>query len=68
MAFKKQEAVEQVAAHSHEDLEKKVAALEKEVADLKKELAKAKGGVDPRIDKLWEAVSSHNSLKKILEN
>ena len=49
--------------------EKDIAALRKEIAALKKELSKkSAGGTDPRVDKLWEAVSSHNSLKKILEN
>lgn len=55
------------AQHTHADLEKKVTALEKEVAALKKELAKAKGGADPRVDKLWKAVSAHPTIKKLLE-
>lgn len=59
MAFKKQEVVEQVAAHSHEDLEKKVAALEKEVAELKKELVKSKGGNDPRIDLIIQVLKTN---------
>ena len=38
--------------------EKDIAALRKEVAALKKELAKAKGGADPRVDKLINYLSS----------
>lgn len=66
MAFKKQvvagqvdQQVEQVAEHSHEDLEKKVAALEKEVAELKKELVKSKGGNDPRIDLIIQVLKTN---------
>ena len=44
------------AQHTHADLEKKVAALEKEVAALKKELVKAKGGADPRVDNVINAI------------
>lgn len=56
-------AKEEVAAHSHADLEKELAALKKEVAALKKELeatkkAKASGGsADPRVDKVIEALN-----------
>lgn len=71
MAFKKQvvagqvdQQVEQVAEHSHEDLEKKVADLEKEVDALKKELAKAKGGADPRVDAIINVIK--NTVNKAL--
>ena len=52
------------------ELHKQLAALKKEVQALKSELKKAPkgaGGADPRVDKLWEAVCSHKSMKKILE-
>lgn len=55
------------AQHTHADLEKKVAALEKEVAALKKELAKAKGGADPRVDKIINALKSYGAGKNIME-
>ena len=70
MATKK----EAVAAHKHDELLKEIAALKKEVAALQKKcdaccakLAQDAGGADPRVDKLWEAVSSHNALKQVLE-
>ena len=63
MAIKKSAAEECCAK-----CEKDIAALKKEIAALKKELkAKSSGGVDPRVDKLIEAVSIHPSMKKILE-
>lgn len=57
------------AQHTHEDLEKKVAALEKEVAALKKELAKAKGDANPKLEKLLLWMKNKNSnWAKDLEN
>ena len=48
--------------------EKDIAALRKEVAALKAAIAKRpSGGVDPRIDKLIEAVSIHPAMKRIVE-
>ena len=49
--------------------ERDVAALRKEVAALKAALAKrpSSGDSDARVDRLWEAVSAHPAMKKILE-
>ena len=51
------------AQHRHVDLKKQcddcckyIDALKKEVTALKKELAKAKGGSDPRVDKILKAL------------
>ena len=42
--------------HTHDELVKEIAALKKEVADLKKELTKSKGGADPRVDNVINAI------------
>lgn len=66
-------AKEEVAAHSHADLEKELAALKKELAALKKELESVKkakssgGGADPRVDKLISTLKVLNG-SKIWEN
>lgn len=52
-----------------EDLQKEIEDLKKEIASLKKDLAKAKsnGGVDPRVDKVIEALKNYSpKLAKIL--
>ena len=62
MATKKSSA----AGHDHSALEAEIAKLQKEVAQLKKDLAAAKkssGGADPRVDKIWEALSKKNWVK-----
>lgn len=64
MPIKKTTTAE-AAQHTHADLEKKVAALEKEVAALKKELAKAKGGVDPRVDKILEYLQKRTQERPV---
>lgn len=60
---------EEVAAHSHADLEKELAAIKKEMAALKKELEelkkmKSSGGADPRVDKLIEALKLFGTSEK----
>ena len=48
--------------------ERDIAALRKEVAALRAALAKRpSGGLDPRVDKLIEAVSIHPVMKRIVE-
>lgn len=54
MKVKGGDAAAEVADHSHEDLEKEVAALKKEVAALKSAGGKGGGAADPRVDKLVE--------------
>ena len=53
--------------HKHEDLVREIAALKKEVAALKKELSSAKGGADPRVDKIITALKSYGAGKSIME-
>lgn len=61
MKVKGGDAAAEVAAHSHEDLEKEVAALKKEVAALKSAGGKGGGAADPRVDKLVDFVKRLNS-------
>ena len=48
------------AVHTHEDLEREIAALKKEVAALKSAGGKGGGAADPRVDKLVEFVKRVN--------
>ena len=50
-----------------DDCCKKIATLKKEVAALKKELSSAKGGADPRVDKIITALKSYGAGKSIME-
>ena len=52
------------------ELHKQLAALKKEVASLKKELkAKSRGGADPRLDQLIEALRNESErFKKCIES
>ncbi len=67
---------EAVAAHSHDDLLKEIAALKKEVAALQKKCdacyaKQAKGsGEDPRVDKILEVIKTHGlvGLKKLAKS
>jgi hypothetical protein len=54
------ETAAEQAAHTHEDLEREIAALKKEVADLKSAGGKGGGAADPRVDKLVEFVKRVN--------
>ena len=77
MARAKPAATEEVAAHSHADLEKEIAGLKKQVSALKSQLTKAQaamkatpqgGGKDPRVDKLiklFELMGKTVQLKKL---
>ena len=57
MAKSKVSSAVKDADHGHAALEAEVAKLKKEVAALKRSLASAsKGGADPRVDKLIEAL------------
>ncbi len=49
--------------------EKEIAALKKEIAGLKKELSKAKGGANPKLEKLLLWMKNRNAnWAKELEN
>ena len=50
----------EVVSHSHEDLEREIAALKKEVAAIRAAGGKGGGGADPRVDKLVEFVKRVN--------
>ena len=60
MKVKGGEAAAEQSAHTHEDLEKEIAALKKEVAALKSAGGKGGGAADPRVDKLVEFVKRVN--------
>jgi hypothetical protein len=55
------ETAAEQAAHTHEDLEREIAALKKEVAALKSAGGKSGGAADPRVDKIVEFVKRLNS-------